>query len=169
MTSICGAWSASSPHATTSFPCFSVMQSPISLLLVVAIVCILVLILILIARYLSANMDPTQDFNLFSKAFAAENSVNFLSGLNPTPSFPAYSGPYAVGTLDCEVPTSEVLSPSPAPDPSITTVSFRIFYPCNPPQQGPKSVYWLPDPQRQYLKAYAEFLGANSNLSGFVQ
>lgn len=114
-------------------------------------------------------MDPTQDFNLFSKAFAAENSISFVSGLNPTPSFPSYSGPYPVGTLDCEVPTSEILSPSPAPDPSITTVSFRVFYPCNPPQQGPKSVYWLPDPQRQYLKAYAQFLGASSSYSGFVQ
>ena len=114
-------------------------------------------------------MDPTQDFNLFSKSFAADNSLSFVSGLNPTPSFPTYSGPYPVGTLDVEVPTSEVLSPSPAPDPTITTISFRVFYPCNPPKEGPKSVYWLPDPQRQYIKAYAQFLGASSSLSGFVQ
>ena len=151
-------------HATMSFPCFSsIMRLDITLLTSVAVIlCILVTLYV-------AKMDPTQDFNLFSKAFATENSVSFLSGLNPTPSFPAYSGPYPVGTLDCEVPTSEILSPSPAPDPSITTVSFRIFYPCNPPQQGPKSVYWLPDPQRQYLKAYAQFLGASSGLSGFAQ
>lgn len=116
-----------------------------------------------------ARMDPTQDFNFFSKSFAADSSLSFVSGLNPTPSFPTYSGPYPVGTLDVEVPTSEVLSPSPAPDPTITTVSFRVFYPCNPPKEGPKSVYWLPDPQRQYIKAYAQFLGANSGLSGFVQ
>ena len=116
-----------------------------------------------------AKMDPTQDFNFFSKSFAADSGFSFVSGLNPTPSFPTYSGPYPVGTLDVEVPTSEVLSPSPAPDPSITTVSFRVFYPCNPPKEGPKSVYWLPDPQRQYIKAYAQFLGASSNLSGFLQ
>ena len=140
------------------------MQLLSSLLLILAVL----LCTILFLRYI-AKMDPTQDFNLFSQAFAAENSLSFISGLNPTPSFPSYSGPYPVGTIDCEVPASEVLSPSPAPDPSITTVSFRIFYPCNPPQQGPKSVYWLPDPQRQYLKAYAQFLGASSNLSGFVQ
>ena len=139
------------------------MQLSFDFLSVVIVICCLLLSLYI------ADMDPTQDFNLFSKAFATENSVSFLSGLNPTPSFPSYSGPYPVGTLDCEVPTSEVLSPSPSPDPSITTVSFRIFYPCNPPQQGPKSVYWLPDPQRQYLKAYAQFLGASSDFSGYVQ
>ena len=117
----------------------------------------------------AANMDPTQDFNFFSKSFAADSGLSFVSGLNPTPSFPTYSGPYPVGTLDVEIPASEVLSPSPSPDPSISTVSFRVFYPCNPPKEGPKSVYWLPDPQRQYIKAYAQFLGASSNLSGFLQ
>jgi hypothetical protein len=138
-----------------------------AILFVVAVV-ILIIGVSLTFLYI-ARMDPTQDFNFFSKSFAADSSLSFVSGLNPTPSFPTYSGPYPVGTLDVEVPTSEVLSPSPAPDPTITTVSFRVFYPCNPPKEGPKSVYWLPDPQRQYIKAYAQFLGASSSLSGFVQ
>ena len=62
------------------------MQLLTTLLLLViaaAVVCILFLSYI-------PKMDPTQDFNLFSKAFAAENSLSFVSGLNPTPSFPSY-------------------------------------------------------------------------------
>ncbi|KAL9582282.1 MAG: hypothetical protein Q9212_003391 [Teloschistes hypoglaucus] len=95
--------------------------------------------------------------------------VSFLSHLNPTPGFPSYTGPYKVGTADVEIPATELPSPSPNPDPSLTTVSFRIFYPCEPPAKPSKPVYWLPDPQHEYLGAYTRFLGASRRLSGFLR
>ncbi|KAI4102960.1 MAG: hypothetical protein L6R37_004110 [Teloschistes peruensis] len=94
--------------------------------------------------------------------------VSFLSHLNPTPSFPSYTGPYKVGAADVEIPAAELPSPSPNPDPSLTTVSFRIFYPCEPAKPT-KPVYWLPDPQHEYLGAYTRFLGASRRLSGFLR
>ncbi|KAI4088290.1 MAG: hypothetical protein LQ344_006204 [Seirophora lacunosa] len=82
--------------------------------------------------------------------------VSFLSHLNPTPGFPSYTGPYQVGTTDVEIPTSELPSPSSCPDSSLSTVNFRIFYPSESPVKHPSSVYWLPDPQQEYLGAYAQ-------------
>ncbi|KAL8939433.1 MAG: hypothetical protein Q9216_003352 [Gyalolechia sp. 2 TL-2023] len=58
--------------------------------------------------------------------------VSFLSSLNPTPAFPSYTGPYQMGTTDVEIPAAELPSPSPTPDSSISTISFRIFYPSEP-------------------------------------
>ncbi|KAL9003744.1 MAG: hypothetical protein Q9188_003408 [Gyalolechia gomerana] len=95
--------------------------------------------------------------------------VSFLSSLNPTPAFPSYTGPYQVGSTDVEIPVAELPSPSPIPDSSITTVSFRIFYPSEPSAKHSKSVYWLPDPQHEYLSAYVRFLGASHRLSAFLR
>ncbi|KAL8726010.1 MAG: hypothetical protein Q9181_006207 [Wetmoreana brouardii] len=95
--------------------------------------------------------------------------VAFFSHLNPTPGFPSYTGPYKVGTTDVEILAAELPSPSPAPNSTISTVSFRIFYPCEPPAKPPKPVYWLPDPQHEYLGAYVRFLGASRRLSGFLR
>lgn len=95
--------------------------------------------------------------------------VSFFSHLNPTPGFPSYTGPYEVGTADVEIPAAELPSPSPTPDPNLSTVSFRIFYPCEPPAKAPKPVYWLPDPQHEYLGAYVRFLGASRRLSGILR
>ncbi|KAF2128191.1 hypothetical protein P153DRAFT_294017 [Dothidotthia symphoricarpi CBS 119687] len=86
----------------------------------------------------------------------------FLNKLNPTPGFPAYTGPYKVGSVDVEVPTSELEDPSAsAPPCDIPTVAFRIFYPCRQDSEQ-KAVKWIPSPQREYISAYAKFLGANS-------
>ncbi|KAI9871785.1 MAG: hypothetical protein M1830_002455 [Pleopsidium flavum] len=93
--------------------------------------------------------------------------AHLLSHLNPIPKFPPYTGPYKVGTLDIEIPITSLPSPSPAPDPSISTVQFRIFYPCETPQKSPKTTYWIPEPQREYLGAYARFLGASPTFSEF--
>ncbi|KAF2006707.1 hypothetical protein P154DRAFT_223049 [Amniculicola lignicola CBS 123094] len=87
-----------------------------------------------------------------------------LSKLNPTPTFPCYTGAYKVGSADIEVPIDELESPSPAPTNDIPTVSFRVFYPCQNDAQE-KGVRWVPNPQREYIGAYARFLGANSGLS----
>ena len=94
--------------------------------------------------------------------------VSFLSHLSPIPSFPAYTGPYKVGTQDVEIPVSELSSPSSAPDPNISTVSFRLFYPCLNPDKTPRSVYWLPSPQTQHFRAYARFLSASPRLAAFL-
>ncbi|MCJ1287650.1 hypothetical protein MMC26_007002 [Xylographa opegraphella] len=95
--------------------------------------------------------------------------MSFLPSLNPTPAFPKhYGGPYPVGTVDIEIPVSELPSVAPTPDSSITTVSFRVFYPCESPHSSPKPVYWIPDPQHGYVSAYARFLGASSKLSQVI-
>ena len=95
--------------------------------------------------------------------------ASFFSRLNPVPSFPDYTGPYKVGTLDVEIFTAQVASPWPTPDSSISTVSFRVFYPCEQPSKLPQPVYWLPEPQRGYFKAYLRFLGASPTLSRLIQ
>lgn len=95
--------------------------------------------------------------------------ASFFSCLSPVPSFPDYTGPYNVGTLDVEIPTAQVAFPWPTPDSSISTVSFRVFYPCEQPSKPPQPVYWLPEPQREFFKAYLKFLGASPELSGLIQ
>ncbi|KAL8938408.1 MAG: hypothetical protein Q9211_003211 [Gyalolechia sp. 1 TL-2023] len=95
--------------------------------------------------------------------------ASFFSNLNPTPAFPSFTGPYQVGTTDVEIPAAELPSPSPAPDSTISTVSFRIFYPSEPSAKPSKPVYWLPDPQHEYLSAYIRFLGASHRLSAVLR
>ena len=93
-------------------------------------------------------------------------SSSFLSRLNPVPSFPAYTGPYSVGTQEVEIPISDLQTEYPTPYPSITTLTFRIFYPCQPAK--PKPVYWLPSPQGEYFRAYARFLSAGPRLASLL-
>ncbi|CAG8960267.1 hypothetical protein HYFRA_00012787 [Hymenoscyphus fraxineus] len=93
--------------------------------------------------------------------------TSFLSRLSPVPGFPAYTGPYKVGTIDVELPVSELESPSPCPDETIGTIQYRIFYPCEPESKG-KTVNWVPAPQRQTLAAYGRFLGAGNKLAEFI-
>jgi hypothetical protein len=90
--------------------------------------------------------------------------MTWLQNLNPVPAFPAYTGAHKVGSVDVEIPTSELESPgaeaaSPAELPP--TVAFRVFYPCRQDSKQ-KPVKWIPSPQREYIGAYAKFLGANS-------
>jgi platelet-activating factor acetylhydrolase len=95
--------------------------------------------------------------------------ATFFSRFSPIPAFPPYTGPYDVGTLEVEIPVEELPSHAPAPSPTIPTISFRIFYPCETPIKPPKPAYWLPDPQRAYFAAYIRFLGASRKLSGILQ
>ncbi|KAI9744044.1 MAG: hypothetical protein M1835_002813, partial [Candelina submexicana] len=95
--------------------------------------------------------------------------TSYFSHLNPVPAFPAYRGPYKVGSIELEVPTSDLKSPAPAPDPSISTVHFRLFYPCESTlKQHERPVRWIPHPQRETLGAYARFLGANSIFAELI-
>jgi hypothetical protein len=86
--------------------------------------------------------------------------TSYLSRLSPVPAFADYSGPYKVGTVDVEIPVSELNSPSPTPDvaANIHTVQFRIFYPAAQDSKG-KRISWLPAPQRLHVAAYTQFLG----------
>lgn len=93
--------------------------------------------------------------------------TSYLSKLNPIPGFPDYSGPHKVGSIDVELPVSELDAPSQAPVDDIPTVQYRIFYPCDPQFKG-KHVAWIPSPQREYLSAYSRFLGAGSHLAEFL-
>ncbi|KAK0103077.1 hypothetical protein ONS95_000745 [Cadophora gregata] len=93
--------------------------------------------------------------------------TSYLSRLSPVPGFPEYTGPYKVGTIDVELPISELESPSPAPEDHISTVQYRIFYPCEPESKG-KSVNWIPNPQQGYVSAYTRFLGAGSSLAEVI-
>ena len=113
----------------------------------------------LVAIFIAVRSLPSNHFIMPS----------LFSRFNPVPSFPAYPGPHTVGTLDVEIPTAELPSPSPAPDPSISTVSFRVFYPCQPSAPSTKPVYWLPEPQREYFEGYVKFLGASPRLSWLLR
>ncbi|KAF2680980.1 hypothetical protein K458DRAFT_420907 [Lentithecium fluviatile CBS 122367] len=87
----------------------------------------------------------------------------WLTRLNPTPEFPSYTGPYKVGSVDVEIPTSQLEAPGPSDSPctNLSTVAFRIFYPARE-ESSQKGVKWIPSPQREYVSAYARFLGAGS-------
>ncbi|KAM9875205.1 phospholipase A2 [Verticillium dahliae] len=93
----------------------------------------------------------------------------YLSQLNPVPTFPDYTGPYKVGTVDVEIPVTELESPSPAPKSAadIYTVSCRIYYPAAPDSTG-KPISWLPSPQRHHVSAYTQFVGIKPLLADFV-
>ncbi|KAI5867198.1 phospholipase A2 [Durotheca rogersii] len=102
-------------------------------------------------------------------ASSADKWSSLLSRLNPVPGFAEYTGPYKVGTVDVEIPVSELDSPAPAPHNAsqIETVQFRIYYPAPPDAQG-KRITWLPAPQREHLSAYIQFLGVGSMVAQAV-
>jgi len=87
---------------------------------------------------------------------------------SPFRHFPSYTGPHAVGICDVEIPVSELDSPAPPPDNTITTVSFRVFYPCETPTKSQRPARWVPEPQSIYVAAYARFVGASPTLSSVL-
>lgn len=88
---------------------------------------------------------------------------------SPVPVFPDYTGPHKVGTIDVELPASELESPSAAPDATIQTVQYRIFYPCvDDGKKKHKQASWIPSPQREYIAAYSRFLGIGSTLAKII-
>jgi platelet-activating factor acetylhydrolase len=103
------------------------------------------------------------------KASAAARMVSYLSNLSPIPAFPEYTGPYKVGTMDVEIPVSELEAPSPAPDNAsdIHTIQFRIFYPAVDASDQSR-ISWLPNPQRHHVSAYTKFLGFGATLAEFL-
>lgn len=97
---------------------------------------------------------------------ASAKTPSYLSRFSPVPAFPEYTGIYRVGTMDVEIPVSELAAPSPAPDNAadIPTVQFRIYYPA---VEGSSEPYipWLPTPQRHHVSAYTRFVGIGNTLS----
>ena len=93
--------------------------------------------------------------------------ASYVSRLSPVPGFPSYTGPHKVGTVDVEIPITNLDSPSPSPNNDINTIQYRIFYPCEPDASG-KSISWIPAPQRSHISAYSRFLGAGNALSEFI-
>jgi platelet-activating factor acetylhydrolase len=68
--------------------------------------------------------------------------------------------------VDVEIPTSELENPNTQPTHGdLPTVAFRVFYPAKQ-ESNEKGVRWIPSPQREYIGAYARFLGANSAFAG---
>lgn len=100
---------------------------------------------------------------------SAQKLMSYLAGLSPVPGFPEYTGPYKVGSVDVELPISELESPSPAPDAAegIHTIQFRIFYPAAQDSKGPP-ISWLPAPQRLHVAAYTQFLGLNPMMASVL-
>ncbi|KIL91332.1 hypothetical protein FAVG1_04947 [Fusarium avenaceum] len=97
------------------------------------------------------------------------SKMSYLSRLSPIPAFPEYTGPYKVGTVDVEIPVSELEAPSAAPEDTdkIHTVQYRMFYPAVA-ESNEKRISWLPNPQRQHLVAYTKFLGIGPMLAEFL-
>jgi platelet-activating factor acetylhydrolase len=98
-----------------------------------------------------------------------EKMASLISRLSPIPAFPEYTGPYKVGTVDVEIPVSELESPSSAPSSAadVHTVQFRIFYPATPESNG-KRITWLPAPQRLHVAAYTQFLGIGPRVASVL-
>ena len=84
------------------------------------------------------------------------------------PSFPEYTGPHRVGTVDVELPVADIDAPSPPPDNGADTVLFRVFYPCEDDAKYSKPISWLPSPQRPHVSAYTRFMGAGSILAEVI-
>ncbi|KAK3049682.1 hypothetical protein LTR09_009104 [Extremus antarcticus] len=93
-----------------------------------------------------------------------------LSSLNPVNAFPKYHGSYSVGTVDVEVPISDLPSPSEVPEDAQPTIAFRIFYPCVKPASSDQDrpVRWVPQPQRLTIAALMKFLGIKERTAGLM-
>lgn len=91
--------------------------------------------------------------------------VDMLPRLDPIPRFPPYQGPFQVGSLEYEIPVRELPSHFVSPSPEITTIKFRIFYPSETTSIVSKPVWWLPEPQHEWVSAYCRFLGIPSFLA----
>jgi platelet-activating factor acetylhydrolase len=91
---------------------------------------------------------------------------SYLSRFSPVPAFPEYTGPYKVGTMDVEIPVSDLQSPCPTPSTAadISTVQYRIFYPATAESEQ-RPITWLPNPQRPHVSGYTRFMGIGPKMA----
>jgi platelet-activating factor acetylhydrolase len=75
------------------------------------------------------------------------------------PALPKYDGPYAVGSVEVEVPLKESRD-FEVLDTRAETILMRLFYPAEDTCAG-TSPSWLPQPTREYIKGYADFLNTS--------
>ncbi|KAK5134601.1 hypothetical protein LTR08_006257 [Meristemomyces frigidus] len=94
--------------------------------------------------------------------------ASYFSALNPVKGFPEYHGPYDVGTVDVEIPTSDLPSPSTAPERAQPTIAFRMFYPCIKPakDEADRPVRWIPSPQKIHLASIMKYVGISERMAG---
>jgi len=94
--------------------------------------------------------------------------ASWLSGLSPVRAFPAYNGPYEVGTVDVEIPAADVPAPSEAPEGAQPTIAFRMFYPCAKPAKNEteRPVHWIPQPQRLTAASVLKYVGIGEKTAG---
>ncbi|KAF2718661.1 hypothetical protein K431DRAFT_287396 [Polychaeton citri CBS 116435] len=87
----------------------------------------------------------------------------FLNG------FPAYHGPYSVGTVDVELPTADLPQAADPPLDASATIAFRIFYPCTPlaAKHQERPVHWIQNPQHESLSALFNFLSGHERVSSW--
>ena len=90
-----------------------------------------------------------------------------MSFLNPTPSIPKFRGPYKVGSTEYEIPISEIDQTSKPPSSKITTIKFRLFYPTDA-KPSRETITWVPPPQKQWIDAFSNFLGASLGWSSVI-
>ena len=95
--------------------------------------------------------------------------ASWFSRFNPVNSFPEYHGEYAVGTVDVEIPVSDLPAPCEIPDGASPTIAFRMFYPCVTPSSGSdRPVRWIPQPQRLTVAALLKFLSLSERKAGWL-
>lgn len=95
---------------------------------------------------------------------------SWFTGWNPIKYFPDYSGPHAVGTVDVEIPISDLHAPSDVPEDAQPTIAFRMFYPCVKPssKELDRPVRWIPSPQRETMASFAKFLGLRDKMASAI-
>ena len=90
-----------------------------------------------------------------------------MFSVNPLPSLPKYPGPHNVGSTEYEIPVSEIDPKSSPPDPRITTIKLRLYYPTDA-TSSKEAITWIPHPQKAYINAFSSFLGAAQGWSSFI-
>lgn len=96
--------------------------------------------------------------------------ASLFSGWNPIKYFPDYHGPYSVGTVDVEIPVSELPMPSDMPDDAPPTIAFRMFFPCVKPgkDEADRPVRWIPQPQRLNVASVMKYVGIGEKTAGLA-
>lgn len=116
--------------------------------------------------YLKPHYLQALGFPLATKSYLRP-TLSSLSTMGLLPYFPAYSGPYSVGSIDIEVASADLVPHNQASSRIPETVACRVFYPAEQPEKKShaRPVYWIQDPQKDIVSAYGRFLGVSPRLA----